>query len=144
MFVVTTNTNLSPTACPSGFQKIEDFCFAKNNEEKTFTEATSACQQLGGYLVEPRSGNISTAVRAFDFQSDHMWIGLRDTAQNQYVYLWQTDNAALSYTDWDSHGSQPNNAGGNQHCAALNFNHRWDDIACELKHEYLCQVHQGE
>ena len=67
-----------------------------------------------------------------------MWIGLRDNAQNRN-FLWQTNNEALSYTDWDSNGTQPNNAGGDEHCVGLNRNIKWDDINCDLKHEYLCQ-----
>ena len=109
---------------------------------KTFTQATAACQQMGGFLVEPRTEEISKAMRAFNFHVN-LWIGLRDNAKNRN-FLWQTNNASLSYTNWDPKGRQPNNLGGNQSCVALTNNYKWDDIDCELKQEFICQPHRGE
>ena len=135
---------LIPIACPSGFKRIGDFCFVAGTGEKTFEDATAACQELGGFLVEPRSEEISTAVKTFNISSKHIWIGLRDNAKNRN-FLWQTDNAALSYNDWDPYNSQPNNRGGNQNCVALiRNNYRWHDIGCDLRRGYLCQAHRGE
>ena len=96
---------------------------------------------MGGFLAEPRSEKVSTAVRAFNFQSNHLWIGLRDNAKNRN-FLWQTNNAVLSYTYWDV--GQPNDYHGNQHCVGINYNYRWDDIKCDLKREYLCEAHIRE
>ena len=109
---------------------------------KTFTQATAACQQMGGFLVEPRTEEISKAMRAFNFHVN-LWIGLRDNAKNRN-FLWQTNNASLSYTNWDPKGRQPNNLGGNQHCVAITQNYKWDDIDCGLEQEFVCQPNRGE
>ena len=84
---------------------------------------------------------MTTAVNKISFEGKGPWIGLTDNAKNRN-FLWQTDNATLSYTNWFE--DQPNNYEGIQHCVALNLYYKWHDIDCELKHGYLCQAHNGE
>ena len=105
-----------------------------------FKKASDKCQQWGGFLVEPKSEEMSTAVKSFNFKSKHLWIGLKGNTKDR-TFLWQTNKAALSYTDWAD--GQPNNLKGKESCVALNSDYRWDDIKCELKLEYLCQAHKG-
>ena len=133
---------MSSTECPSGFEEINgDFCFAKGTEKKTFFEAKAACQQLGGFLAEPRSHAISNAITFFDFHQKPFFIGLRDIAYNRN-FLWQTDYAALSYKDWEE--DQPDNYGAQQKCVQINYNYKWDDCKCTEKLDYLCQANKGK
>ena len=92
---------------------------------------------MGGFLAEPRSEAMTIAMKQIEFEHNHPWIGLKDIAKTRN-FLWPTDNAALSYKNWGKR--QPNNWQGNQHCVALNPNKTWDDIDCDLKHEYLRQA----
>ena len=132
---------VSSTECPHGFQEIDGFCLVKGTGEKTFEEATRSCQQLGGFLAEPRTQEINTAVQTFNFQSRFLWIGLTDLAEDE-TFLWQSNNAGLSYTDWAP--NQPNNHQYKQHCVGVrkknnNNNKQWNDRKCAEKNEYLCQ-----
>ena len=104
-------------------------------------EASASCQQMGGFLAEPRSEAMTTAMKQIRFQHNHPWIGLKDNNSKDRRFLWQTNYEALSYENWDV--GQPNNLWSphGQHCVALDPNYKWDDIDCELKHEYLCQAH---
>ena len=119
---------------------MDDFCFAKRNEEKTFAEATASCQQLGGFLAELRSEAMTTAVKTLSFETQFLWMGLKDNAKNRN-FLWQTNYAALSYNDWYS--DQPNNH--NDKCVGINkFNLQWYDRPCDLAYEYICQTSLGK
>ena len=139
---------MSSTECPSGFQDISGFCFTMGTEKKTFEEATAACQQLGGFLAEPRSEEISNAIKSFAPKHNYFFIGLKDIANNNNnnrTFLWQTDNAALSYEDWEN--GQPNNHGGQQHCVKINIvanNYGWDDVECTEERHYLCQANKSK
>ena len=128
---------LLSTECPSEFQEISGSCLKKGSGRKTFEEANSACQQLGAFLVEPRTPDINAALRSFSFDTEYLWIGMRDINLNQ-VFSWQTDNKVLSYADWDN--GQPNNWHCNQHCGAIKPNYKWHDISCDMKQEYVCQL----
>ena len=111
--------------------------------EKTFDDATKSCQELGGFLAEPRSEELSKAVKYFH-QNQNFFIGLKDSGQKDNdgnrIFVWQTDNATLSWTDWDV--NQPNN--GQQLCVKMIENHRWDDRECTTPLEYICQAHKRE
>ena len=128
--------------CPLGFEEVGVFCFVKGTGEKTFNDATLSCQKLGGFLAEPRSAEVSDAVKTFTFQSEYMWLGLHDQDM-EGDFLWQTDGAELSYTDW--HVNQPNDYGGRQDCVGLyKTAQAWGDAECSLTYEYLCQAEKSK
>ena len=105
--------------------------------QKNFNDARSSCEQLGGFLAEPRSAEVSTAVKTFTFQTEYLWLGLYNM---EGTFLWKTDNAELSYTDWEE--GRPNDYGGVQDCVGLNRNAKWDDRACDQLYDYLCQANK--
>merc|ERR1719239_1264503 len=108
--------HLSSEECPTGFQDIDDFCFMMGSGKKTFKKATEACQQIGGFLAEPRSEEITTALKSLTFTGTHLWIGLHDIDENR-TFGWQTDSEPLPYTNWAT--NQPDNENGNQHCVTI-------------------------
>ena len=122
---------MSSTGCPSGFQEIGGSCFVMGNVKKTFKKATESCQEMNGFLVEPRSEEITTAVKSFKLKG-LIWIGLNDIGKNR-IFTWQTNRETLSYTNWAS--KQPDNDKGNQHCVAVTKYGTWDDRDCEYNSE---------
>ena len=129
---------MSSSGCPSGFDWNNRHCFRKGTEKKTFEEAKTACEQRGGFLAEPRSEAIVYVItQFFDFHAP-FFIGLQDTAHDG-VFRWQTDNAALSFDDWDE--GQPDNGG---HCVQVNTNYYWGDCSCTEKLNYLCMANKGK
>ena len=133
---------MSSTECPIGFREINGkFCFAKGTKKKTFAEATVDCQQLGGFLVEPRSEEISDVITSFDFRPKPFFIGLKNA--NNGIFLWQTDGAALSYEDWED-GQPDNGDGDQQYCVQMNNNDRWNVCRCTEELDYLCQATKGK
>ena len=132
------------TACPKGFQEIGPSCFVMGPGEKMFEDATEACQQLGGFLAEPRSAELTTAMKSFDFK-DFLWIGLK--ANSDRKFHWLSDNAMLSYTNWGLH--QPNDYHKGQHCVLftvitglLTKKYKWNDSWCQMHRPFVCQAHK--
>ena len=95
---------------------------------------------MGGFLVEPRSEEITNAVKTFTFNG-LLWMGLNDIGKNR-TFTWQTNRATLSYTNWAS--KQPDNDKGNEHCVAVTKYGTWDDRYCDDKRAYICQAHKRE
>ena len=131
---------MSSTGCPSGFQEIGCSCFMMGSDKKTFKKATASCQEMGGFLVEPRSEEITTAVKSFKF-TGLIWIGLNDVDKNR-IFTWQTNRETLSYKNWAS--KQPDNAKGKDYCVAVTKYGTWNDRYCEYKRAYICQAHKRE
>jgi len=125
--------------CPSGFQEIGGSCFMMGSSKKTFKKATASCQEMGGFLMEPRSKEITTAMKTFKFTGS-IWIGLNDVDKNS-IFTWQMNRETLSsYTNWAS--KQPDNAKGNEYCVAVTKYGTWDDRYCDYKRAYICQAHK--
>ena len=108
----------------------------KRTEEKTFTDATAACEEMGAYLVEPRTVELSNLVKSFTF-STRFYIGLTDVTEDG-TFVWQSDGELVSYTDWLV--DQPN-GGINQNCVMLKrYPGGWNDASCDLLRPYVCQA----
>ena len=63
------------------------------------------------------------------------WFGLNDQGQEG---VWRhVDGTTAKYTSW--YPGEPNNAGGNEDCAAINFNDRgkWLDAPCNSNRKYF-------
>ena len=115
--------------------------------EKTFDEATEACQELSekAFLVEPRTEGITNIANTYANANDKLvtlWIGLTDKS-TEGTFVWETDGEALSYMNWAHR--QPNNWKGAQECAAIiKRDGAWGDMKCGSPHHYLCQAKSGK
>ena len=131
------------TDCPSGFEENGGFCFMKRTEEKNFTEATAECEEMGAYLVEPRTVEMSNLVKSFEILtfSSRFYIGLTDVTGNG-SFVWQSDGELVNYTDWlvgRPKGQDKRN------CVVLKKGKvgevdGWNDVACDLLRPYVCQA----
>ena len=114
--------------------------------KKTHEEATAYCQKLGGFLAEPRTKEINTAVESFNYSS-YYWIGIIYHAERA-SYCWQTDRAALDYTDWfinEPHQDSITQCGVITRVAAgNNQNKTWKVMDCNYQYAYLCQSNKSE
>ena len=136
---------VSSTECPRGFEDVRGFCFLMETVRKTHDEATASCQNLGGFLAEPRTEEINTAVKSFNYTS-YYWIGIIQAARE--TYCWQTDNAALGYTDWKirqpQHHDTIRQCGVIDRVTAGNSHKKWKLMDCPFKFAYLCQSKKSE
>ena len=114
-------------------------------DNTTFQKATTFCQQLGGFLYEPRSRYISMVARLKRPPVSRLFIGLKDiSVSGQRDFRWQTNNAALTWHMWDKNNSQPDNR--LERCVIMKSIHanKWHDVSCESSARYLCQANISE
>jgi Lectin C-type domain/HYR domain/Secretion system C-terminal sorting domain len=89
----------------------------------TNADARAKCTSIGGRLPV-----IKTAAQNAFIQSKlgggNCWIGIRRSGSN---WVWD-NNAVITYSNWGA--GEPNNYGGNEHCAQLCGAGHWNDVNC--------------
>ena len=113
-------------------------------EAKNFEDANSACTDKGGFLVEPRSAELTTALATFTWGELAVWSGLRRFNKTSQ-FTWSTDNEPLTYTNWE--GGQPSQSvifKGPANCMTILRRHKWINKDCTWTFHYICQANKRE
>jgi len=123
--------------CPIGWIDSIEGCFFFNYQENlTWRQSQLECQNLGGYLAEPKTTEQQSLLTSLAYVEQSQlgsiswWIGLTDQGhENRWVWQHSVEDAIL--TNWDSGYPDENNAGND--CVALNsFNeYKWTDENCD-------------
>ncbi|XP_019746315.1 galactose-specific lectin nattectin-like [Hippocampus comes] len=124
-------------SCPIGWTQLDCYCYIYEDEGRSFADAESVCNILGGNLVSIHSALenafILELIRAGD-NDDEAWIGLHDAIQND-DFVW-TDGSDTEFTNFDVGGSEPDETGECVHIdesAGL-----WEDALCSDEAPYVC------
>merc|ERR1712168_320042 len=113
-------------------------------EKKTWAAAQSVCHAEGGELVKVNSKAMNDWLAKLTL--NNVWIGATD---NGHEGKWTTPDGNPALKDfWYKPTKEPNNAGGNQNCAVVNFqccgSHggkgTWDDQGCGLARSFVCEI----
>merc|ERR1712096_250924 len=97
-------------------------------------DAQEDCKALGGFVAEPRSASIYSYLKT---KGRHIWLGLSDN-ETEGTWLWQSDNAAVSWNDWPSSEPGTNIA---KNCAYYSTSYlKWFSRACSNEYYYICQA----
>ena len=94
--------------------------------------AEAACVARGAHLVTIESAAENAALAAIAGAA--MWIGYSDAA-TEGAYVWASGKG--SYASWGE--GQPDDAGGNEDCAALGADGAWNDLPCDAARPFLCE-----
>ena len=91
----------------------------------TWEAAQNYAQRLGGNLVTVNDAAEEAFLQTSFGTDQRFWIGLNDVA-SEGNFVWASGEA-VTYTNW--HPGEPNNFGGNQDYAVMNYatNKLWDD-----------------
>ena len=107
--------------------------------DATFDEAQLDCANRpeNASLVTIDNADINNFITYFAGGRGRAWIGATDQ-ETEGVWKWPNGNT-LDFTNWRT--GQPNNYGGSQNCAALNYRDagKWDDVDCETRRPYICK-----
>jgi len=134
-----------PNACPEGWvaSPTRDVCIGNDNHEKaTFDDALNACRSKGGTLAQPRTQAEQDVIASL-YPNTNVWIGL-DDMENEGTFVWSDGTPFCDcggYNNWNE--GEPNDLGGNEDCTHLLPNGRWNDLNCNKKIQYVCEVGQA-
>ncbi|KAK7889702.1 hypothetical protein WMY93_025262 [Mugilogobius chulae] len=100
---------------PGIWQSFNGRSFMYVTNRATWSGAQAYCMTLGGSLASVH--NFLEEDFVSHMTDERAWIGLSD-AQNEGKWLW-INSEPLTYTKWCP--GEPNNYGGRQHCAVINY-----------------------
>ncbi|XP_061678164.1 galactose-specific lectin nattectin-like [Syngnathoides biaculeatus] len=125
--------------CPHGWTRLDCKCYIYESEARTFVDAESICNILGGNLVSVHSNLENAFVRqlvvADSHDPDAAWIGLHDAIQNG-DYIW-TDGSDATFLSFNENDAEPNSNTGN--CVEIDEGDGlWQTADCTDKNVYVC------
>jgi len=106
--------------------------------KKNWADARRTCQLEGGELVIVDFPIINEWLAKQDMKYGQLWIGATDMVKDG-TYVW-TNGVEATNEYW--YPGQPNNYGGQQQCATVNYRQpgKWDDGTCSGKLGFVCQI----
>merc|ERR1711915_1084080 len=138
-----TQTTLPPitgpdhTECPSGWVKADEGCFLFHYASAaTWFNAQLECEQMGGYLAEPKHENQAGLLTSLAYMEQSLfgvqswWIGLSDWG-HEGRWIWQHSVDDANFTMW-APGSPSSSQEYNKDCAVMDASQDffWADVDC--------------
>ncbi|XP_029003075.1 macrophage mannose receptor 1 [Betta splendens] len=131
--------------CAAGWKPVakRSVCYKlykkKGELKKTWHEARSFCQAIGGDLMSIHSMNDLSYVSFYG--KDAAWIGFNSLGARQ-GFVW-TDESPNDFDNWGY--GEPNNYNNNEHCAEVQYYYgrHWNDRHCETYNDWICQIRKG-
>ncbi len=144
--------------CPSGINAtnskvLDNVCYAYYSTGKSWSQAETACQALGGHLVAIRSALIDAAIA--EIAPAEVWIGAADNnslvaGSSEGNFFWAGDATSFwtgglsgvatdnRYTNWNT--NEPNDFGSNEDCVVKYSYQTWNDYVCGNSRAYVCGI----
>ena len=123
--------------CDKGWDSFSDHCYNIIYKAKTWDEANEYCQNIDSSLVEIDSNEEFQFIRDTYTQRLYgIWVGAHDRAQ-QGQFVWQQSKQPVQKDLWAQ--DQPNNNGGNEHCALWGYYGKLYDRICSNRRYFVCE-----
>ncbi|XP_060558401.1 macrophage mannose receptor 1-like [Ruditapes philippinarum] len=140
----TTPTPWPNVNCPTGWSPSQGFCykaFGNQSTVKTWMEAVTYCQTLGGNLPSFHISNNDSLLTTLlsNYKNTPFWIGLNDR-ETEKGHQW-SDGSAVDYTNWNP--GEPNDFHGYEDCVVYNPGAGWNDQNCYIASRFICAVPRG-
>ncbi|KAG9260034.1 asialoglycoprotein receptor 1-like [Astyanax mexicanus] len=112
-----------------------------STEQKTWSDARKDCRERGADLVIINNVEEQKFLIDQEKQKNDFWIGLTDQ-YTESVWKW-VDGQKLTHKFWKP--NEPNNAGGQENCAAFSapgesFLWAWNDLPCSETENWVCEL----
>ncbi|XP_035692483.1 collectin-12-like [Branchiostoma floridae] len=127
-------------SCPNGYWDGNAICYKTFDTPMDFNGAVRTCEQDGATLAMPRDAMSNVLVSFTPLKTT--WIGLHDRRKEGH-FEW-IDGAPLGFYNLWGPG-QPDDGQGKEDCVefAVNINQRWNDLSCDRRRPFICQVVPG-
>lgn len=121
-----------------GYYQRGESTYLLTPDQMTWSEAQNYARRLGGNLVTVNDANEYGWLQQTFGTDLRLWIGLNDEA-NEGNFVWASGEP-VTYTNWAS--NEPNNGGGNQDYATMNFGsaNQWDDDSATSQYFGVIEV----
>ncbi|XP_077573854.1 galactose-specific lectin nattectin-like [Stigmatopora nigra] len=125
--------------CPKGWTLLDKYCYIYQHDPRSFSDAESVCNVIGGNLVSINSRKENAVVveliREAEGSVVDAWIGLHDAIE-EGEFVW-TDGEVLNFRFFGS--GQPDNDNGNEDCVEIAASgEMWADDQCSGLHPFVC------
>ena len=127
--------------CPPMWQRWRDSCYRLTAKDAAWDAQQRACSDMGGKMAAPHSLEeneffVSMAKRA---GLGWLWVACSDRDEEGE---WICEGQENSSTFLNFAPGEPNNSGGNEHCAYMavitSGGSRWNDASCSSVPEAIC------
>ncbi|KAM9822054.1 struthiocalcin-2-like [Syngnathus typhle] len=121
--------------CPKGWTQLDKHCFLFQDDQRSFPDAESVCNILGGNLASIRSSLEYAVVLQVIAEStsdpdDDIWIGLHE-ALGDGSFVW-TDGTKVGFTAFNT-----NTDSGD--CIEIEDDDKlWDNDSCMNQNRFVC------
>ncbi|XP_061636776.1 galactose-specific lectin nattectin-like [Phyllopteryx taeniolatus] len=131
--------------CPKGWTQLDKYCYIYQHDPRSFKDAESLCNILGGNLVSINSlkehAVIVELIREGAGAVVDTWIGTHDAIEED-DFVW-TDGEVVNFRNFGA--GQPDNAGGVEDCVEIEADDSlWDDDECTEANPFLCKRAVGK
>lgn len=125
-----------PPPPPAGSSK-----YQLSNGLKTWSQAQTEANSLGGYLVVINSAQEEANLKQLFGTAEEFWIGLTDTS-NEGKFVW-LNNDPVNYTNFAT--GEPNNFGGDEDYVSMNYGSggKWNDWGSTQKFLGIIEIPNG-
>nr|XP_057940889.1 snaclec agglucetin subunit beta-2-like [Doryrhamphus excisus] len=117
--------------CPEEWTQLDDHCYVFKDDPRTFTDAESVCNILGGNLASITSAlkNVVVYELVVEGMVKEAWIGLSDAIEDG-EYFW-TDGKVFDFDNFNKWPSSGN-------CTVIGSGGEWDNEECSTEEPYVC------
>jgi hypothetical protein len=114
-------------------------CYALFLGERSWLDASLACEERGAHLVAINNAAENGRVTSLAPAGDRTWIGASDL-ESEGLFVWVTGES-FGFTDWIA--GQPDDEMGDEDCVEIRRDdgspEGWNDLSCELLRPYICE-----
>jgi len=121
--------------CQEGWTPYKRQCLKFFTDDNTLAESVEKCAEEGATVFAPKTEQENTKMK--DFAEGRItWVGYVDITEEGNWVTADTENPeAMAYSNWND--GEPNNA-GEEDCASMNPNGKWNDLPCSSGLPRIC------